>query len=79
MFIVTFFEMLHKKEEHDVKPRVLVRAFSSGFADACAKTQKLSATDTVRQKRRFIANAPEFDTGKTGGKSRSQFPLRSKH
>jgi hypothetical protein len=54
------------KLKHDVKPRVLPCAFSRRFGDASAQTKIFPATKAVREKRRFIAGAAEFDARKVG-------------
>src|ERR1019366_8309895 len=64
--------------EHDVKPRVLRDAFSTGFGNACAQTKKLSASNTVRKKCRLAARSAKIDAGKVDRKNWHKCALRSK-
>ena len=67
-----------KKMRHDVKPRVLCWLFSRKFMNADAQTKILPASNATRQEHRFIAFAPEIDTGKIGRKSRRERTLYPK-
>jgi hypothetical protein len=52
--------------QHDVKPRVVRHDFSTRFGDASAQTQKLSMSDTVREKHCLNPGWPEINTGNSG-------------
>lgn len=64
--------------QHDVKPRVLRWLFAGKLGDAVPQTSILSASNTIREKRRLAANAAEVDPRTFGRKDWHERTLRSK-